>query len=51
MEPTMPKRLYAFHIIKLLLVAVIFYAVTTLIITAAVTSPSEVEAGAATVSV
>ena len=46
----MTKRFYAFHIIKLLLVAVFFYAVTTLIITAAVTSPSEVEASTATVS-
>jgi hypothetical protein len=36
----MSKKLYAAHILKLILVAVFFYAITTLLINAVVTSPA-----------
>jgi hypothetical protein len=36
----MSKKLYAAHILKLVLVAVFFYVVTTLLINAVVTSPT-----------
>jgi hypothetical protein len=38
----MSKKLYAAHILKLILVAVFFYVVTTLLINAVVTSPNAV---------